>query len=176
MQQVEIYLAGERDYSKIYGDTGPLVYPAMHVYIYRWLYEFTQGGTNIVLAQIWFCFLYIFNLGMVMACYRQAKVRRIRGSFEEERTTYSTVRTPLLTLNTGTTIHLSPTHLVKAIAQYLHTKVFQRWMGDGYAFRSNLPLSKQALELWCPGVLIGSWGQDELATCLASHRHPTVPS
>jgi len=80
MQQVEIYLAGERDYSKIYGDTGPLVYPAMHVYIYRWLYEFTQGGTNIVLAQIWFSFLYIFNLGMVMACYRQAKVRRIRGS------------------------------------------------------------------------------------------------
>jgi len=74
MQQIEIYLAGERDYSKIYGSTGPLVYPAMHVYIYRWLYEFTQGGTNIVLAQIWFCFLYIFNLGTVMACYRQAKV------------------------------------------------------------------------------------------------------
>lgn len=74
MQQIEVYLAGERDYSKIYGDTGPLVYPAMHVYIYRWLHEFTQGGSSILTAQVFFVFLYIFNLGLVMACYRRAKV------------------------------------------------------------------------------------------------------
>lgn len=74
MQQIEIYLAGERNYTKIHGDTGPLVYPAMHVYIYRWLYEFTQDGKNILSAQIIFGVLYIFTLGVVMACYRRAKV------------------------------------------------------------------------------------------------------
>lgn len=84
MQQIEIYLAGERNYTKIHGDTGPLVYPAMHVYIYRWLYEFTQGGTNILLAQVFFAVLYIFTLGVVMACYRRAKVC-LMGFSEEEK-------------------------------------------------------------------------------------------
>lgn len=82
MQQIEIYLAGERNYAKIHGDTGPLVYPAMHVYIYRWLYEFTQGGTNILLAQVFFAILYIFTLGVVMACYRRAKVCLVNFSRE----------------------------------------------------------------------------------------------
>ncbi|GMK59008.1 hypothetical protein CspeluHIS016_0700230 [Cutaneotrichosporon spelunceum] len=38
MQQVDMYLAGERDYSKIEGDTGPIVYPALHLYIYTALH------------------------------------------------------------------------------------------------------------------------------------------
>lgn len=74
MQQVSQYLDGERNYSKIRGDTGPLVYPAIHVYIYRILYAMTNSGTNILLAQCYFGILYIFNLGLVMACYRMAKV------------------------------------------------------------------------------------------------------
>jgi alpha-1,3-mannosyltransferase len=74
MQQVEVYIKGERDYSMISGDTGPLVYPAMHVYIYRLLHDWTEDGTNIVLAQVYFAVLYIFNLGVVMACYRAARV------------------------------------------------------------------------------------------------------
>lgn len=73
MQQVSQYIAGERDYSLIKGATGPLVYPAMHVYIYRGLYWLTDSGTNIVLAQTCFAALYIFNLAVVMACYRKAK-------------------------------------------------------------------------------------------------------
>jgi hypothetical protein len=75
MQQVSQYLAGERDYPKITGGTGPLVYPAAHVYIYTALYWITDKGNNIRLAQSIFAALYLFTLGGVMACYRKAKVR-----------------------------------------------------------------------------------------------------
>ena len=77
MQQVQQVVDGERDYTVIKGDTGPLVYPAMHVYIYRGLYEITQQGTNILLAQVYFSILYIFNLGLAMLCYMNAKVRSV---------------------------------------------------------------------------------------------------
>ena len=73
MQQVQQFINGERDYPMIKGDTGPLVYPAIHVYIYRGLYEITQQGQNILLAQIYFSILYIFNLGLAMLCYMEAK-------------------------------------------------------------------------------------------------------
>ena len=74
MQQVQQVIDGERDYTLIKGDTGPLVYPAIHVYVYQALYYLTQYGTNIVLAQVIFAFVYIFNLGMAIACYRVAEV------------------------------------------------------------------------------------------------------
>lgn len=74
MQQVEQVLSGERDYTKIQGDTGPLVYPAAHVWIYTVLYFLTFGGKNIAIAQYVFAMLYIATLGVVMACYWKAKV------------------------------------------------------------------------------------------------------
>lgn len=74
MQQVEQYIAGERNYTNIKGQTGPLVYPAVHVYIYRILHDITKGGKSIVLAQVYFAFLYVVNLSIVMACYMKAQV------------------------------------------------------------------------------------------------------
>jgi len=74
MQQVTQYIAGERDYTKLYGDTGPLVYPAAHVYIYRLLHYVTNEGTDIRTAQYIFVALYLSTLLLVMQCYRQAKV------------------------------------------------------------------------------------------------------
>lgn len=74
MEQVTQYLAGERDYTKIYGGTGPLVYPAAHVYIYQLLYRVTDQGRDIPFAQIIFGILYLLTLAVVMACYRNAKV------------------------------------------------------------------------------------------------------
>lgn len=74
MQQVRQYLDGERDYTMIKGNTGPLVYPAAHLYIYSALYRVTDGGKDILVAQIIFAGLYLGVLSLVMACYRMAKV------------------------------------------------------------------------------------------------------
>ncbi|KAJ9137787.1 Dol-P-Man [Coniochaeta hoffmannii] len=73
MQQVSQFVAGERDYTKMEGGTGPLVYPAVHVWIYTALYAITDQGKNILLAQYIFGGLYIASLVLVMACYWKAK-------------------------------------------------------------------------------------------------------
>ncbi|MCJ1423131.1 dolichyl-P-Man:Man(5)GlcNAc(2)-PP-dolichol alpha-1,3-mannosyltransferase [Sticta canariensis] len=73
MQQVKQYLDGECDYTKIKGDTGPLVYPAAHLYIYSALYRITDGGKDTLVAQIIFAALYLGVLSLVMACYTMAK-------------------------------------------------------------------------------------------------------
>ncbi|KAF2659164.1 glycosyltransferase family 58 protein [Lophiostoma macrostomum CBS 122681] len=74
MEQIEIYLKGERDYKNIVGSTGPLVYPAAHVYIYRILYSLTNQGRDIQTAQYIFGLVYLLTLAIVMQCYRAAKV------------------------------------------------------------------------------------------------------
>jgi alpha-1,3-mannosyltransferase len=74
MQQITQYVNGERDYLKFRGDTGPLVYPGAHVYIYRLLYAVTDEGRDIKFAQYIFMALYLATLLLVMQCYRRAKV------------------------------------------------------------------------------------------------------
>ncbi|KAL2267306.1 hypothetical protein VTJ83DRAFT_4583 [Remersonia thermophila] len=74
MQQVSQIASGERDYTRIRGDTGPLVYPAAHVYIYSALHRVTDGGKDVLLAQQLFGALYMAALALVMACYRKAGV------------------------------------------------------------------------------------------------------
>ncbi|KAJ5049425.1 dolichyl-P-Man:Man(5)GlcNAc(2)-PP-dolichol alpha-1,3-mannosyltransferase [Penicillium rubens] len=71
MQQVSLYISGERDYLLIKGSTGPLVYPAAHVYIYTLLYHLTNEGRDILLGQALFAVLYLATLAVVVACYRQ---------------------------------------------------------------------------------------------------------
>jgi len=65
MQEVEGVINGTMDYSKLRGDTGPLVYPAGFVWLYMGLYYITSQGTNIMLAQYIFAILYVINLGLV---------------------------------------------------------------------------------------------------------------
>ena len=74
MQQVSQYLAGERDYTAIKGSTGPLVYPAAHVYIYSFLHGLTNEGRDILHGQILFAILYIHALAIVLICYSRARV------------------------------------------------------------------------------------------------------
>lgn len=69
MQQVKIFLAGESTYTKITGSTGPLVYPALHVYIYSGLYYLTDHGTNLLRGQLIFFILYMLVISVVFSCY-----------------------------------------------------------------------------------------------------------
>lgn len=73
MQEVEGVLNGTFDYSKLRGDTGPLVYPAGFVYIFTGLYYVTSHGSNIKLAQYFFAILHIVLLILVFRIYERTK-------------------------------------------------------------------------------------------------------
>ncbi|MCJ1354792.1 MAG: dolichyl-P-Man:Man(5)GlcNAc(2)-PP-dolichol alpha-1,3-mannosyltransferase [Icmadophila ericetorum] len=73
MHQVSLYLKGERDYTAIKGPTGPLVYPAAHVYIYSALYWLTDGGEDQLRGQIIFAGIYMGCLALVFQVYRASK-------------------------------------------------------------------------------------------------------
>ena len=47
-----LFFQGERDYTKLRGDTGPLVYPAGFVYLFSWLRDVT--GEAVLPAQVGF--------------------------------------------------------------------------------------------------------------------------
>jgi len=72
MYHIKIYLDGERDYSAIDGPTGPLVYPAGHVYIHGLLYKLTDAGRNLALSQQVYALLYTASLILSCAIYRKA--------------------------------------------------------------------------------------------------------
>ncbi|XP_054004854.1 lethal(2)neighbour of Tid protein [Hylaeus anthracinus] len=73
MQEVEGFLNGTLDYSKLRGDTGPLVYPAGFVYIFSALYYITGHGAEIKIAQYFFAILYIILLLLVFRIYAKTK-------------------------------------------------------------------------------------------------------
>ncbi|XP_012529999.1 lethal(2)neighbour of Tid protein [Monomorium pharaonis] len=73
MQEVEGFLNGTLDYSKLRGDTGPLVYPAGFVYIFSGLYHITLHGTNVRIAQYLFAALYVVTLMLVFRIYARTK-------------------------------------------------------------------------------------------------------
>ncbi|RUS30337.1 ALG3 protein-domain-containing protein [Jimgerdemannia flammicorona] len=73
MEEVSGFLHGERDYTKLAGDTGPLVYPAGFLYVYSLLYHLTDSGRNIRLAQYIFAVLYIGTQAVVFAIYSKSK-------------------------------------------------------------------------------------------------------
>jgi alpha-1,3-mannosyltransferase len=50
MQEVSGFLGGERDYTKLRGDTGPLVYPGGFVWAFSALYHITDQGQDIKLG------------------------------------------------------------------------------------------------------------------------------
>ncbi|KAM3718691.1 Dol-P-Man:Man(5)GlcNAc(2)-PP-Dol alpha-1,3-mannosyltransferase [Dirofilaria immitis] len=69
MQQVNCYERGIYNYSKIEGDTGPIVYPAGHIWFYLILSHITNAGKDIRTAQYIFEFLYLTSLLLVFRIY-----------------------------------------------------------------------------------------------------------
>ncbi|EJD05844.1 glycosyltransferase family 58 protein [Fomitiporia mediterranea MF3/22] len=72
MYHMELYLGGERNYTAVTGPTGPLVYPAGHVYIHENLYKLTSSGLNIPLAQHIYAVLYVASLALTCGIYLQS--------------------------------------------------------------------------------------------------------
>nr|XP_045626059.1 lethal(2)neighbour of Tid protein-like [Procambarus clarkii]XP_045626060.1 lethal(2)neighbour of Tid protein-like [Procambarus clarkii]XP_045626061.1 lethal(2)neighbour of Tid protein-like [Procambarus clarkii]XP_045626062.1 lethal(2)neighbour of Tid protein-like [Procambarus clarkii] len=73
MQEVEGVVNGTWDYTKLRGDTGPLVYPAGFVYLFTGLYHLTNKGTNIRLAQYIFTVFYIITLMLVFRIFHRSR-------------------------------------------------------------------------------------------------------
>ncbi|KIL00104.1 glycosyltransferase family 58 protein [Paxillus rubicundulus Ve08.2h10] len=74
MVHIDLYMKGERNYAKITGPTGPLVYPAGHVHIHHFLHGITDAGRNIAQAQQIYAGLYILSLILMCNVYRRADV------------------------------------------------------------------------------------------------------
>ena len=73
MSEVEGFLNGTYDYTKLEGGTGPLVYPAGFVYIFSALYYITDRGANIRLGQYIFVGFYLLTLSLVFYIYANVK-------------------------------------------------------------------------------------------------------
>ena len=74
MTQVKIFLNGERNYIKIRGSTGPLVYPAGFLYVFSMLYWATEQGTNVFFAQFFFAAVNILTFSLVTYIYQKIDV------------------------------------------------------------------------------------------------------
>ena len=76
MEEVDFWLDGEYDYRKIYGGTGPLVYPAGFLYLFGLL----QWATDRDIRQAQYVFLgfYLLIQGVMFAIYTQV-VRLLRN-------------------------------------------------------------------------------------------------
>lgn len=74
MQEVEGFLHGERDYMKLQGDTGPLVYPGFFVWVYSALYYITDQGRNVRLAQWIFLGIYLVFIYVVLKIYQRTRL------------------------------------------------------------------------------------------------------
>ncbi|XP_054160448.1 lethal(2)neighbour of Tid protein-like [Oppia nitens] len=72
VQQVECFVQnGTVNYEQIGGNTGPIVYPAGHLYSYSALYYLTNRGTDIRRCQYIFAAIYLLTLASVFRIYRR---------------------------------------------------------------------------------------------------------
>uniref|UniRef100_A0A915K825 dolichyl-P-Man:Man5GlcNAc2-PP-dolichol alpha-1,3-mannosyltransferase n=1 Tax=Romanomermis culicivorax TaxID=13658 RepID=A0A915K825_ROMCU len=75
MQQVQGFVVNKSlNYTTLVGQTGPLVYPAGHLYLYTILYYLTDLGTNVRRAQYFFAAFYIFLLFFVARAYSASQL------------------------------------------------------------------------------------------------------
>ncbi|KAJ2449447.1 dolichyl-P-Man:Man(5)GlcNAc(2)-PP-dolichol alpha-1,3-mannosyltransferase [Coemansia sp. RSA 2424] len=74
MQEVAGVASGERNYTKLHGATGPLVYPAGFVWLFGLLWRVTGGGRDVRRAQYVFLGVYLLTQALVLVLYRRARI------------------------------------------------------------------------------------------------------
>lgn len=157
MQEVEFVIEGERDYTKIYGGTGPLVYPAGFVYLFIALRWMTNEGTDIRQAQYIFIIFYVCNQTLLLTIYHQILpfIRKTEKPWD-----VWAWRVAMGSLCLSKRIHSifllrlfndGPTMLLLYVAIYLFT--LQRWNLGCFAFSLAVSLKMNVL-LFAPGLLL----------------------
>merc|ERR550532_6839 len=65
MHQADLISSGERNYTRLVGHNGPLVYPAGHAWIHFALHQLTDAGLDSIMAQQLAMVAYLLNLVLV---------------------------------------------------------------------------------------------------------------
>lgn len=73
LQHTRLFMAGERDYSKLIGREGPIAYPALHLYYYTMVNWLSTNGANYLVANVIFSVQYL--VGILFLFLILAKVR-----------------------------------------------------------------------------------------------------
>ena len=166
MTQISLYESGERNYHKLTGPTGPLVYPGAHVQIYRILYWVTGKGERVGVAQWIFGGVYLGSLAVVLQCYRLAKVciqfpnsreyemgmSRVISFIPEFTYTPPGPSNPLplngtipLIEQKGSALGIPPTHRLQTPALHFPPPLLQRLFRRPLPFRSHPSLPEKPM-------------------------------
>lgn len=146
MTQVSLVIKQHQfNYEKIDGPTGPLVYPAAHVYIYSAFYYLTSSGTNIRLAQYTFAILHTTSLALLLHLYRISR-------------SFPLTLTPLLFLSRRA-LSLFVLRLFNDAVQTIPIYLFlllaarNRWRASCLLFSFSVAIKMNAL-LYAPGLAV----------------------
>ena len=78
LDQTETILAGERDYRKVMGRTGPLVYPAGHVWLFVFFDYLSDHGARRLLMQVVFLVIQVATVGLLARTVGEADARALK--------------------------------------------------------------------------------------------------
>lgn len=162
MQEVEYVLDGERDYSIIKGDTGPLVYPGGFVWSFIALRTLTNDGLDIATGQYIFAGILGALLAIVLLIYN-----KVPNSVPTWALTLLVLSKRIQSIFVLRLFNDCIAVLLGYAAVYLFTRHNFRWGSIVYSLGVSI---KMNLFLMAPGVLVVLWlgtGLLETLVCLS---------